>query len=862
MENPCCVPPARIGFSSATTIHNWREPGRSPASGSGNSVTRSNTNCSRVWKARRMLLSDRPDLGSWSGSFSKQHRILATSSIEGITFWNPRVSSEPIGMLPVGHCTSSIFDDNGALLYSSGKSGVFRWPLAESPSAPQTLEIGPAERMDCEPQFKGHHLFVSRNSPRLGVVESSRDRSIVIDLNQREPLQEIAKKTGVDSVAVSPDGNWLVTATTWLQSPSDTLIYDLRSGQLANRLTTGHAWPFFSPDGTWLVTGSASKFQFWRVGDWSEGISIRRAHADLRGAAAFNSDGSLIAVAHSMLEVRLFDVASGELVAKLETRDKRVITFLAFNHDDSLLAATCQGRLVKVWDLGAIDRELKELGLDPILPNRTTTPAPQQIDRVVLRKEPDESSQGGKTRPHSCVAFKRVDAQASKPSFEANDFQLMASDHVSNGDWGQAIDCTSKALELAPADLSIWFDLALLYLQVGDQTRYQQHCEAMQKRFADAKRLRDRILVVATCFIGQCTVDSYEVPIGFADQLVASNPKSHPFLSMLGATLVRSHRDDEAIVKLKEAINHHDSGGNPADWLFLSIAFARQGKAKEAKELVSRARESMRKYADKEPWNERLKLHLLLTEATDRKDAVSTSPALGSIEPAVDRKDSLPLSEPKQPPRHVDSTPNILALGIGHAKKAEWPEAARMFERVVAHPDCSARTWYLHALMQFKLGNLEEYRRVCGELVGRFSASRDRKEVIYTTWTCALGPEGLESYELVHEMLNEQIAATPDGPERHILHNTRGLMLYRMRRYPEARAELIEAVRVHTIDGNPADWLTLAMVEYRLGNMEKAIEWYEKARLWIDDEDGQLGNWCDSLEYRLLREEAEQVLFE
>ncbi len=70
----------------------------------------------------------------------------------------------------------------------------------------------------------------------------------------------------------------------------------------------------------------------------------------------------------------------------------------------------------------------------------------------------------------------------------------------------------------------------------------------------------------------------------------------------------------------------------------------------------------------------------------------------------------------------------------------------------------------------------------------------------------------------------------------------------------KAAVTALEKVKELGSPGNSFEWFLLAMVQWELGDKEKAQQWYDKARKWMDKNDPE------NAELRRFREEAAQLL--
>jgi len=555
----------------------------------------------------RERLAEYPDRGTWCVAYGP-HDLLASCNIEGVRLWCPPKSDEPICILPVGHTTSCVFRPDGSALLTSGRAGVYYWPLNWERVQDGVVRVGPPGRLRLRPSFIPHRLHAGGNPFSIGIAEYDGSRCALTDLRSVLSTREVRSESKFDAVAISPDGKWIATGT-YLTDPGGTTIYDAESGRAVKELATGDAWPFFSPDGKWLVTGAAMTYQFWAVETWKKLHAIPRAESTSRGVLAFSPDGTLLAAAHSMRQVKLFRTASGQEVATLATPDQRVVTSLAFNNDATLLAAACQGRVIKVWDLGRIRKTLAGMRLDWNLEGAAAGSADaEQVHRVVVADDQEDSSRV--EYPPAFVAA----PEAMLGGTTASEWVAQASDHALAGRWSESLACFERAIAASPDNARNWHYCGLLYLQLGKHDRYQQLCSDMNRRFATAERRRDRILVAVTSFLGQLAESDLDTPLSAARSLVAEIPQSHAHQSMLGAVLFRLGKYEEAAERFATAVASDVNGGNPADWLFMAMTEQKRGNPARAQELLEQSTDWFNQHGFGSSWSDAIKYKLLLSE--------------------------------------------------------------------------------------------------------------------------------------------------------------------------------------------------------------------------------------------------------
>jgi WD40 repeat protein len=164
------------------------------------------------------------------------------------------------------------------------------------------------------------------------------------------------------------DGRWRAYGTQ--DGGRGVSILEARSGKLLKELVIGDACPAFSPDGRWLVTTTGrmttpgGECCLWRTDTW-EKVRARplRRSSSSPALALVSPDGAVVAVAYSMSEVRLLRLETLEEIATLTAPEPGIILGLEISSDGRQLFAAV-GNTVHAWDLHALRRGLRAIGLD------------------------------------------------------------------------------------------------------------------------------------------------------------------------------------------------------------------------------------------------------------------------------------------------------------------------------------------------------------------------------------------------------------------------------------------------------------------------------------------------------------------
>jgi WD40 repeat protein len=251
------------------------------------------------------------------------YRAWTTGAVADLRFWDPASGKEQPalpGQQTLGAYALALAPD-GRTLVSAGMGGsLWLWDLAGRRAAGR-LFVNPQAEQDWRVWETG------KNSP-WGVVPS---------LPQE-----------VRSLAVSPDGRWLVAAG----SGAEVARWDLSAGRPERQPLPGKHITFalgFSPSGRTLALGQGGDVELWDVATWT----LRRTLTGHRGlllALAFAPDGRRLASGGADGRVLLWDPGAGRQTAALAAHTPSV-GGVAFTPDGKTLASGGQDGKVRLWNV-------------------------------------------------------------------------------------------------------------------------------------------------------------------------------------------------------------------------------------------------------------------------------------------------------------------------------------------------------------------------------------------------------------------------------------------------------------------------------------------------------------------------------
>ena len=329
-------------------------------------------------EARRWHAAEE-DQGSKVIAFSPDGRWLAFAAGDFVKLFETR-TGDLLATLPTGPAAGACFQKSGGLLVS-GERGLFLWPMSAA-GAVAEVNVGPPESVGSAGAWQQASL--SENGQVFAAFHG--DHVCTFDAEGMREMAHTAvcgKPDQFRVLSVSPDGQRLATG-----GHHDTVvkIWDSRTGALIKELADaewvpeGSPCPAFEPNGRSLLIALWGNYRLWETNSWTPGMRVPRSGPDVV-AMALSHRGGLVAMRSGQTSIQLRDLATGEVLATLQSPLRSHVTQVAFSPDDTQLAVAHWGtRELLVWDLRILREELAKMGMDWARP-----PFPPEADNSTFK---------------------------------------------------------------------------------------------------------------------------------------------------------------------------------------------------------------------------------------------------------------------------------------------------------------------------------------------------------------------------------------------------------------------------------------------------------------------------------------------
>jgi tetratricopeptide (TPR) repeat protein len=209
---------------------------------------------------------------------------------------------------------------------------------------------------------------------------------------------------------------------------------------------------------------------------------------------------------------------------------------------------------------------------------------------------------------------------------------------------------------------------------------------------------------------------------------------------------------------------------------------------------------------------------------------------------------------------------SLLQKGDQDQAGAERDKVIRRLAKLIELKPDEVTCRYYCALMRAEAGDLTGYRNVCAAMLDHFDRTKNPADAYWVAWTLVLAPDSVKDLDQAVKLA--EIAVRSD-PKNDAYSLTLASALYRAGRFSEAIQRLNDSAASGLAATKPSSplhgWFFLAMAHRRLGHVEEAHEWLDKASKRVEQETKNPSSeanraWNRRLTWQLLRKEAEALL--
>jgi WD40 repeat protein/Tfp pilus assembly protein PilF len=504
-----------------------------------------------------------------------------------------------LATLPVtGDGYRILFDSSGAVL--TELPALLRWPVTESADGSAT--IGPPQMLYPQGTREG---FAITPDDRTIAAAMYDDGGLVFDTRNPRHARWLRSQRDVRSIAVSPDGRWVVTGS-W--GAHDMKLWDAQTGRLIHDFpgvtsSQSTVWSF-SPDGRWLAVGLREGLILLETRTWTPRVRLSRG---VCRTMAFAPDSRTVIYDDHAGILILAEVETGRELARFEDPEQAQTSGVAIARDGSYLVVTLENRpYLRIWDLRAIRRWLRARGLDWDPPASSETagvpasfppiPKPFRVDRGQLDSMPRQAAEQIVEHMTRAIESNPDDAQAHHQRGHAL---------ARLNRFGEAIADFTAALKASPNDFHLLvsrghaeasLDRLDAALADGEAVLRQEPDQADRERVAHLFNDLARRLAA-----GPVPIRNAARAVDLARRAVDLAPDRATCLNTLGVAFHRAGRHAEAVPVLERSLAAGKGQSDAFDLFFLAMARHKLGQTARARADFDRALQWVREHPQQHP---------------------------------------------------------------------------------------------------------------------------------------------------------------------------------------------------------------------------------------------------------------------
>lgn len=491
------------------------------------------------------------DQGIRWATFSPDGTLALVYGASFLDFWDVN-NQRFFHRLSLDNCSRVLFHPSGNYFITLQRDQLLKWPVQRRQAAGESLvHCGPPESV----QVVGSNAAPSnlldacwlKEGEHLAIFSAAKPEVLIKDMGLSMSADPIAHLTSrypsAVSLAASPDGKWLAAGS---HRYSGVQVWDLNTQEnyeiVPNPLDTTPSYTVgFTRDSRWLVVTVAEDsieggHAIYEVGTWKR-HDFRPTQAS-PGLPVFFQKTSRLAAMTGPNEVRISDVASGDVVTTLGVTAARFNAPIAMLDNDTKLAMVSASTTndILIWDFADVKKSLQQLGLkwDLEIADRSTSNTVSDVKLSI-----DDAGVVEQTRLRNAARENLLKARS-----------LLTASKVD-----EAVELIKSIQALSSQSPALMNRLSWAIVSRQDCTRTQAGCA-----------------------------------IELAEQCISLNPNNRSYLNTLGVACYRSGEFDKAIVSLTKSAASASKENYFYDAVFMAMCKWQLGEHESAREWFSKSR--------------------------------------------------------------------------------------------------------------------------------------------------------------------------------------------------------------------------------------------------------------------------------
>jgi serine/threonine-protein kinase len=209
------------------------------------------------------------------------------------------------------------------------------------------------------------------------------------------------------------------------------------------------------------------------------------------------------------------------------------------------------------------------------------------------------------------------------------------------------------------------------------------------------------------------------------------------------------------------------------------------------------------------------------------------------------------------------------AIGNAYASWGQWDKAAAAFTRRLDRDPSDHWDWFCAALLSLQRGDAAAHRQLCRRMLEKFAAMDDPLVAERLAWVCLLTSGKSDENGRPAQLAERAIKAGGEPSALKRFQQSKALVEYRQGR-AEGALQWIEKSRAQSAGAldrclEPMSLLVAALAQHRLGHAPDSLQALDQARRLLDrlpapGQPDYEGSWTDWVICQALRREAETLI--